>query len=81
VVASVHAHALAPLGTLRKARSQVGPGVLRGRAWHGRDGQAFELVEFGVVDKATASSSPRTATGHKQGDQTAETKPPQEAAR
>jgi len=43
---------------------------------HGRADQAFELVECGVVDRATANSSPRTATGHKQGDQTAKTKPP-----
>ena len=36
----------------------------RGRAGHGRAGQAFELVESGVVDRATANSSPQTATGH-----------------
>ena len=64
------------LGTLRKTRSQIEPGIWRGRAWHGRAGQAFELVESGVVDRATANSSPRTATGHKQDDQTAKTKPP-----
>ena len=52
------------------------PGVWRGRAWHGRAGQAFELVESGVVDRATANSLPQTATGHKQDDQTAKTKPP-----
>src|SRR5271165_6493561 len=46
------------------------------RAWHGRAGQAFELVESGVVDRATANTSPRTATGHKQDDQAAKTKPP-----
>ena len=34
-----------------------------------------------MVDRATANSSPRTATGHKQGDQTAKTKPPAGAAR
>ena len=66
----------APLGTLRKTRSQIEPGIWRGRAWHGRAGQAFELVESGVVDRATANSSRRTATGHKQGDQTAKTKLP-----
>jgi hypothetical protein len=48
----------------------------RGKAWNERAGQAFALVEFGVVDRATANSSPRTATGHKQDDQTAKTKPP-----
>jgi hypothetical protein len=48
----------------------------RGKAWHGRAGQAFELVESGVVDRATANSLPRTATGHKQDDQAAKTKPP-----
>jgi hypothetical protein len=37
--------------------------------------QAFELVEFGVVNRATANSS-RTAAGHKQDDQAAKTKPP-----
>ena len=36
----------------------------------------FELVESGVVDRATANSSPRTAAGHKQVDQAAKTKPP-----
>jgi hypothetical protein len=66
----------ATLGSLRKARSQVGPGIWRGKAWNGRAGQAFELVEFGVVDRATTNSSPRTAAGHKQDDQTAKTKPP-----
>ena len=48
-------------------------------AWpngHGRAGQALDLVESGVVDKATANSSPQTATGHKQDDQAAKTKPP-----
>jgi hypothetical protein len=33
------------------------------------------LVESGVVDKAIANSSLQTATGHKQGEQAAETKP------
>ena len=64
------------LGTLRKARSQIEPGIWRGKAWNGRAGQAFALVESGVVDRATANSSPRTATGHKQDDRTAKTKPP-----
>ncbi len=76
MVASVHAHTLSPLGTVRKTRSQIEPGVWRGQAWHGRASEAFELVEFGVLDRATANSSPRTATGHKQGDQTVEAKPP-----
>ena len=70
------AHTRAPLGTLRKTRRQIEPGISRGRAWHGRAGQAFELVESGVVNRATANSSSRTTTGHKQGDQTAKTKPP-----
>jgi hypothetical protein len=43
---------------------------------YGQAGQAFALVESGVVDRATADSSPRTAAGHKQDDQAAETKPP-----
>ena len=44
----------------------------------GTDGPArrSRLVESGVVDRATANSSPRTATGHKQDDQAAKTKPP-----
>ena len=42
----------------------------------GRAGQAFEVGELGVVDRATANSSPRTATGHKQDDQATKTKPP-----
>jgi hypothetical protein len=49
VVASFQAHAPAPLGTLRRARSQIEPGIWRGKAWYGRAGQAFELVEAGVV--------------------------------
>jgi hypothetical protein len=71
----------ASLGTLRKTRSQIEPGIGRGKVWNGRAGLAFVLVESGVVDGATANSPPRTATGHKQDDQAAETKPPQEAAR
>jgi hypothetical protein len=65
-----------PPGTLRKARSQFDPGIGRGKAGHGRAGQAFALVESGVMDRATANSLPRTAVGHKQDDQAAETKPP-----
>src|SRR5271169_3630311 len=53
------------LGTLRKARSQIEPGIWRGKAWNERAGQAFAIVECGVVDRATANSSPRTAAGHK----------------
>jgi hypothetical protein len=48
------ARAAAPLGTLAKTRSQIEPRMWRGRVWHGRAGQAFELVEPGVVDRATA---------------------------
>jgi hypothetical protein len=70
------ARTLAFLGTLRKARSQIEPGIWRGKAWNGRASQAFALVEFGVVDRATANSSLRTAAGHKQDDQTAQSKPP-----
>ena len=70
------AHTLASLGTMRKARSQIGPGIWRGKAWNGRAGQAFELAELGVRDGATAKSSPRTATGHKQDDQIVKTRPP-----
>jgi hypothetical protein len=75
VVASFQAHTPAPLGTLSKTRSQIEPGIWRGKAWHGRAGQAFELVESGVVDRATAYSSPQTATDHKQDDKAAKTKP------
>jgi hypothetical protein len=64
------------LGALREARSLVEPGIWRGKARHGRAGQAFALVESGVVDRATANSLPRTVTSHKQDDQAAETKPP-----
>ena len=69
------ARAPTSLGTLPKARSQIEPGMWRGKAWNERAGQAFALVEFGVVDRATANSSLRSATGHKQDDQTAKTKP------
>jgi hypothetical protein len=64
--ATREARATAPLGTLRKTRSQIEPGIWRGKARHGRAGQAFELVESGVVDRATANSLLRTAAGHKQ---------------
>ena len=57
------------------ARSQIDPRIGRGKAGHGRAVQAFALVESGVVDRATANSLPRTAAGHKQDDQAAETKP------
>ncbi len=42
------ARAPTSLGTLRKTRSHIEPGIWRGQAWHGRAGQAFELVESGV---------------------------------
>jgi hypothetical protein len=73
---SIAAHHRTPLGTLQKTRSPIGPRIGCGKAGHGRAGQAFALVESGVVDGATANSSPRTAAGHKQGDQAAKTKPP-----
>ena len=50
-----------PLGTLRKTRSQLAPGIWRAAAGRGRAGQAFAPVESGVVDRATANSLPRTA--------------------
>ena len=70
------ARAPTSLGTLPKARSQIEPGIWRDKAWNGRAGQAFALVESGVVDRATANSPPWTAAGHKQDDQTVKTKPP-----
>ncbi len=48
-------------GTSRKARSQIEPGIWRGKAWNGRAGQAFALVEFGVMDRATANFLPDKA--------------------
>ena len=36
----------------------------RNKARRGRAGQAFEFVEPGVVDGATADSLPQTAAGH-----------------
>ena len=41
-----------------------------------RTGQAFALVESGVMVRATANSPPRTAAGHEQVDQAAKSKPP-----
>jgi hypothetical protein len=52
------------LGTQRSARSNAGGKMWRGEACHGRAGQAFELGKPGVVDGATADSSPQTAAGH-----------------
>ena len=72
----IAARSRTPLGTLRKARSPIAPRIGCGKAGHGRDGQAFVLVESGVVDRATANSLPWTAAGRKQDDQAAETKPP-----
>jgi hypothetical protein len=37
------------LVTLRKTRSQIEPGIGRGRTRHGRVGQAFALVESGAM--------------------------------
>ncbi len=72
----IAARSRTPLGTLRKARSHIDPRIGRGKAGYGRAGQAFALVDSGVVDRATANSLPWTAAGHKQDDQAAETKPP-----
>src|SRR5262245_25205843 len=58
----------------RGVSSSQGHGVTE--LGHGRAGQAFVLVESDMVVRATANSSPRTATDHKQGDQTAKTKLP-----
>jgi hypothetical protein len=70
------ARGAASLGTLQKARSQVELGLSCAQSWRGRAGQAFVLVECGVVGRATANSSSRIAAGHNQDDQAAETKPP-----
>ena len=43
------------------------PGMWRGRAWNGRAGQAFVLVDSGVVDRATANGLPWTARGPQTG--------------
>jgi hypothetical protein len=48
----------------------------RGKAWNGRAGKAFALLESGVADRATANSLLLTIPGHKQDDQTAKTKRP-----
>ena len=50
------ARTLAPLGTLRRPRTQIEPAIWRGKAWYRRAGQAFELGEPGLVDGATANS-------------------------
>ena len=49
----------------------------------GMDGPARRspVCRVRLVDRATANSLPRTAVGHKQDDQAAETSPPREAAR
>ena len=48
---------------------------------HGRADQAFGLSEPGVLDRATANSSLRTATGHNRLTRPPRRSPPQEAAR
>src|SRR5271166_2424230 len=48
---------------------------------HGRADQAFELGEPGVLDRATANSSLRTAAGHNRMTRPPRRSPPQEAAR
>lgn len=53
----------------------------RGKAGHGRAGQAFELVESGAVDRATANSSPRTPRATNRMTRPPRPSPPQEAAR
>jgi hypothetical protein len=71
----IGAHSLVARHVIKNAEP-IKSGVWRGRARQGRVSQAFDLVEYGVVDKATANSSQRTTTGHKQDDQAAKTKPP-----
>ena len=75
------ARTLASLGTLRKARSQIVPGIWSGKAGNGRNGEAFVLVEFGVMDRATANSSPRTPRATNRMTRPPKRSPPQEAAR
>ena len=45
-----------PLGTLLKARSEVGHTMWRDESWRGRAGQVFKLDESGVTDGTTANS-------------------------
>ena len=71
-----HDRACAHVARHAAKASQIEPGIWRDKAWNGRAGQAFATVEFGVVDRATANSPSRTATDHKQDDQTVKTKPP-----
>jgi hypothetical protein len=65
-----------PLGTLRKTRSQIELSMWRGEPWRGRDDQAFELGESGVVAGATANSLAADRHGPRQDGQIAETKLP-----
>jgi len=55
------------LGTLHNAWNQVEFGMWRGRAWHGRPSQAFELGEPDVADETNAKfirrGLSRAATG------------------
>ena len=64
-----------PLGTLRKARSQLEPGILRSRAGNGRAGQALEFGESRVMDGAIANSVTMDRRGPRQDDQFARTRP------
>ena len=58
------AHPNAARHAVKVRRNSFRTRMWRGRARHGRAGQAFELGEPGVVDGATANSSPQTAAGH-----------------
>jgi len=66
----------APLGTLRRTRSQVELSMWRGEPWRGRADQAFELGESGVVAGATANSLAADRHGPRQDGQIAKTKLP-----
>ncbi len=59
-----------PLGTLRKTLGQTEPGLGRGKARHGRDGQAFALLESGVVTRPPPilrCGPPRATNGKSKG--------------
>jgi hypothetical protein len=68
------ARTTALLGALLSARSEVGRGMWRGRAWRGRAGQAFELGVLGVANGTTANSLATGCHGPPQDGQAAKAK-------
>ena len=72
---AIGAYAGVPRHAAKSAKSNR-TGNLAWQSWARTGRPGVRAFESGVVDRLTANSPPRTATGHKQDDQSAKTKPP-----